>query len=453
MEIQIKRAVFDSETNGLLENVSKVHCICIEDYDSGAMYSFVPSGFPYAKASGTIEDGLKTLENAQELIGHNILGYDIPALTKVYPRFKPKGILRDTLCYARVLWADIRETDFGRFRKGKLPAKMIGKHSLEAWGYRLGEYKGEFGKTANWDILTHEMITYCEQDVRVTSKLYHHILRKEAPQAALDMEQEIHRICLEQTAYGFPFDTENARKLTGQLKARQGELAEKIANALGRCWVVGIKDRVSSRTTKYKDVLRGNEFKDTKWTQVKVVEFNPSSRTHISKRLVDVFQWKPKEYGDDGNPTINDDVLEKLGETLPIAKDIAEYFMLDKRLGQIAEGDQAWLSHEVNGKIHGQVETMGAVTRRCAHKRPNLAQIPANHSPYGKECRSLFKVENGEYLLGCDVSGLELRMLAHYMAKWDAGAYGELILNGDVHTANQHAAGLPTRDNAKTFKL
>jgi DNA polymerase I-like protein with 3'-5' exonuclease and polymerase domains len=94
---------------------------------------------------------------------------------------------------------------------------------------------------------------------------------------------------------------------------------------------------------------------------------------------------------------------------------------------------------------------MGAITTRCTHSHPNLAQIPSNSAPYGKECRGLFGVEQGEYLVGCDVSGLELRMLAHYMAMYDGGAYGEIILNGDIHTENQKAAGLPTRNNAKTF--
>ena len=135
----------------------------------------------------------------------------------------------------------------------------------------------------------------------------------------------------------------------------------------------------------------------------------------------------------------------------PEAQDLAEYFMLEKRIGQLAEGDNAWLKLERNGVIHGSYNTNGAVTGRATHQSPNLAQVPSVRSPYGTECRSLFTVRSGFSMVGCDLSGLELRCLAHYMSKWDDGEYTEELLNGDIHSKNQRAAGLPTRDNAKTF--
>ena len=125
--------------------------------------------------------------------------------------------------------------------------------------------------------------------------------------------------------------------------------------------------------------------------------------------------------------------------------------MLNKRLGQLATGKQAWLKLSESGKLHGRVNHMGAVTSRCTHANPNMAQVPSVSAPYGNECRSLFTVPDNFHLLGADASGLELRCLAHYMARFDNGAYGREILEGDIHTANQEAAGLPTRNNAKTF--
>jgi len=101
--------------------------------------------------------------------------------------------------------------------------------------------------------------------------------------------------------------------------------------------------------------------------------------------------------------------------------------------------------------MYGRINTNGAITGRCTHSRPNMAQVPSVGSPYGKECRSLFKATDGAVLIGCDASGLELRCLAHYLYPYDGGDYANKILQGDIHTVNQNAAGLPTRDAAKTF--
>jgi DNA polymerase I-like protein with 3'-5' exonuclease and polymerase domains len=181
----------------------------------------------------------------------------------------------------------------------------------------------------------------------------------------------------------------------------------------------------------------------------KIIEFNPSSRQQIGDRLILKYGWKPKEYTANGQPKIDEVILKALD--YPEAQDLAEYFMLEKRVGQLAEGDNAWLKLERNGIIHGSYNTNGAVTGRATHQSPNLAQVPSVRSPYGTECRSLFTVRSGFSMVGCDLSGLELRCLAHYMSKWDDGEYTEELLNGDIHTKNQKAAGLPTRDNAKTF--
>ena len=136
---------------------------------------------------------------------------------------------------------------------------------------------------------------------------------------------------------------------------------------------------------------------------------------------------------------------------MPEAALLVEYLTLNKRLGQIGNGKQAWLKAEKNGKLHGRVNPMGAVTSRCTHSNPNMAQVPSVGAPFGEECRALFTVPEGYSLLGADASGLELRCLAHYMSRHDGGKYGLEILEGDIHTANQKAAGLPERSQAKTF--
>lgn len=443
------RYVFDLESNGFLHKMDRIHCIVIEDFDSGEIFSYIPTGFPLAGATGGIDEGVKKLESADMLIGHNIIGFDIQAIKKLYPKFSPKGELFDTLCMTRVIWSDIKNQDFALLKKGKITAKNIGKHSLESWGQRLGEYKGDYGKTTDWAEFTPEMLSYCKQDVKVNCKLFHRILLKQYSREVLRMEQDIHVICLDQERFGFNFNEKKAEVLLAKLLARKSELYDSIYTQLGPSWVVGVKDRVSTRTVKYKDPTKGNEFKDSAWTAVKTIEFNPNSRAHLTKRLIEVFKWQPTEFGEDGLPSLDDEILKSM--KLPIAPEIAEFLMLQKRLGQLAEGQQAWLTLVEEGIIHGRVNTMGAITCRGTHSNPNLAQIPSNDSPYGHECRELFESRKGWKLFGTDASGLELRMLAHYMAAYDGGAYGKLILEGDVHTANQIAAGLPTRGNAKTF--
>ena len=158
--------------------------------------------------------------------------------------------------------------------------------------------------------------------------------------------------------------------------------------------------------------------------------------------------WEPEAY-EGKRPKIDEAVLKHIDK--PEAKLLLEYLLISKRLGQVAEGRQGWLTLVKDGRIHGEVNTNGAVTGRCTHSKPNVAQVPASRAVYGSQCRDLFTAPEGKVLVGADASGLELRALAHFLHPYDNGAYARTILEGDIHTANQQAAGLPTRDHAKTF--
>ena len=173
----------------------------------------------------------------------------------------------------------------------------------------------------------------------------------------------------------------------------------------------------------------------------KVTEFNVGSRKQIAERLEGV-GVKFKLQTEKGAIIVNEKVLE--GIDIPEAKMIYEYLMLQKRAAQI----DSWLTHEKDGRVHGRVITNGAVTGRMTHHSPNLAQVPSVSAPYGRECRSFWTVPEHHKLVGCDASGLELRMLAHYMRDEN---YTNEILSGDIHTANMKAAGLTDRNQAKTF--
>jgi DNA polymerase I-like protein with 3'-5' exonuclease and polymerase domains len=189
--------------------------------------------------------------------------------------------------------------------------------------------------------------------------------------------------------------------------------------------------------------------KTGKQLKPETVTFNPGSRKQIGEKLIEL-GWKPKKFTETGQPMVDEGVLAEITK-IPEAALIAEYLMLQKRVAQIT----SWLEAvKDDGRVHGKVITNGAVTGRMTHSSPNMAQIPNAGSVYGHECRECWTVEEGNVLVGCDASGLELRMLAHYMKDED---YVRTVTEGsskdgtDVHTVNQRAAGLSTRDNAKTF--
>jgi hypothetical protein len=160
--------VFDIETNGLFDDVTHIHCIGIHDLDAKETYVFNDQG-----NAQPITKGVQLLEDANSIVGHNIIGYDIPVIRKLYPWFTPSGTVMDTLVLSRIYHADILKVD--QTRKWKhMPLQLYGRHSLESYGYRLGEYKGSFGKTSDWKDWSEEMQEYMLQDVRVTHKLWDH---------------------------------------------------------------------------------------------------------------------------------------------------------------------------------------------------------------------------------------------------------------------------------------
>lgn len=406
--------IFDIEADHLLEQVSKVWCIVARDVDTNEVHTFDPN---------QIEQGLEFLKEADTLIGHNIIDYDMRVLKKLHD-FEYEGKLFDTLVYSRTIWPNLKELDFKLYQRGKFDSKLIGSHSLKAWGVRLGELKGAFNSgTESFAAFTTEMLNYCVQDTAVNQALYERIKGKEFSQEALDLEQELHTLLVEQEELGFCFDVEQAQKLYSKLLARRSDIENELVSTFEPT-IVELK------------------------TKTKTIPFNPASRQQIADRL-QRRGWKPEVFTDNGDPKVDESVLA--GIDLPEAKLLNEYLLLNKRIGQLATGKQAWLKMEKKGRLHGRVNHMGAATSRCTHSNPNLGQVPSVGAEYGSECRSLFKASPGYSLLGADASGLELRCLAHYMAAYDGGNYANVVLEGDVHTTNMEAAGLTERSQAKTF--
>ena len=327
--------------------------------------------------------------------------------------------------------------------------RLRGSHSLKAWGYRLGVLKGDYGDTTDWSEYTPEMLEYCVQDVAVTLKLLQLIEKKNYSGQALELEHRVAWIVAEQQRHGFLFDREDADVLLRTLLEERADLETKLQDTF-KPWYSPVELKTPKRSVNYKDVYRHSVVEGAPYTKIKLNTFNPSSRRHIANRLDTIYGWKPTEFNKDGTARIDDEILDKL--IYPEAKLIARYLMVQKRLGQLSEGKNSWINLvEDDGRIHGSVNTNGAVTGRMTHNYPNVAQTPSVGKPYGAECRTLFTVPQGKKLVGVDVSGLELRMLGHFLAKIDGGEYAREVVDGDIHSKNQEAAGLPTRSAAKTF--
>jgi DNA polymerase I-like protein with 3'-5' exonuclease and polymerase domains len=403
------KVYFDIETNALndwlhLSDLKTILCMAVSV--DGADPEIVD-----------IKDGLTLLQNADEVIGHNIMSFDIPALTKKHPTFWVKR-MTDTLLMARLLHADQRERDF---QTKDFPKELIGSQSLKAWGVRLGMLKAD---APDFSEDTVQLREYCKQDVRVTVELHKHLLSHKAmplAEKACILEHRFAQIIREQEQVGFPFDVDAARRLHADLL--KANLA--IEQELQKAFPPITTERTSAKT--------GKPLKP------KVEVFNPGSRVQIASRLMDRYGWKPTEFTPDGKPRVDEAVLSSLG--YKEADLLSDYLTTQKRLGQLADGDEAWLKLVgTDNRIHGRVNTNGAITGRCTHRNPNMAQIPS-----APEYRSLFTASKGKVLVGVDASGLELRCLAHFLGRYDKGEYAKAILEGDIHWANAIAFGL-TKD-------
>lgn len=465
----MRDVVLDIETDGLLDEVTKLHSLVIRDVDTGEVVSCAdqPGYLP-------LSYGIEVLKKARRVYGHNLIAYDRPVLLKLTGVEIPWEKVRDTLIIAGMRWTDLKERDQALVRKGVLPVQLLGRHSLEAWGYRLGNRKGEYRiqDEQRWESWNPEMQAYCEQDTAVTVALVHHIRKAGwTPTLAIETEQELAHYLFLQERNGWPFDIEKAVELQGKLAARREELETQLKSIFGSwCQPVKKHGEVVVFTPKVNNKKRGIA-KGCSYTKIEWVEFNPRSRQHIANRLQKLYGWKPTKFTPGGQPEVNEETLKALPQHLPGVKELTEYLMVVKRLGQLAEGDNAWLKlatldgpdgGRITGMyhIHGRVFQSGTVTHRASHNNPNLAQVPRVRAEYGQECRELFRVPEGWVQIGADVSGLELRLLAHYMAPYDGGAYGRTVVEGknedgtDVHSVNRNALGLEGetgRDKAKGF--
>ena len=414
------KMIFDIETDDL--NATKIWCLVAKEVD-GKCYRFGPD---------ELEEGIKLLQDADTLIGHNIIGFDLPVLKRLC-NFKYTGNVVDTLVMSR-LYNPVRESG----------------HSLKAWGYRVGVFKQE---QPEFEKYSPAMLNYCEQDVILNEAVYNYLLNEGAgfSKKSLDIEHVTASIMQQQEATGFYFDTKQAMTLLAELKQKMADVEDEVQKTFKPKWIDDkmVLPYIKKDGTLSKRGLTDDEYENilmsgnhSSFMRKKLVEFNLGSRKQIGEYLID-FGWKPERFTPTGQPIVDEGTLKKITH-IKEAKLIADFLLYQKRIAQVS----SWIDELKDDRVHGRVIPNGTITGRMTHRNPNMAQVPNLGSPYGKECRSCWTVPEGYKLVGIDASGLELRMLAHYMNDID---YIEEVVNGDIHSTNQELAGLKTRDQAKTF--
>jgi DNA polymerase I-like protein with 3'-5' exonuclease and polymerase domains len=277
-----------------------------------------------------------------------------------------------------------------------------------------------------------EMEDYCEQDVHVCHSVFdlmadHDRLAKY--QDSIRLEHDLAGIMAKQETSGWPFDVTAAQKLEATLRTEMDQLADQMREVFP--YVDG-----GEMTPKRPNSTRGY-IKDAAFTKLK--EFNPTSRDHIGWAFMTWRGWKPEVFTDTGRPKIDEGVL--MGIDTEESLIFARILDLQKALGQLSDGTNAWLKMVTNkGRIHHTCQ-LATNTGRNAHSRPNLGQTSSD-----PRCRSLFLPGKGFRQVGADASGLELRMLGHYLSHFDRGAFADVVVNGDIHQQNADRVGCSRKD-------
>ena len=400
--------IADIETDGFLHQMTLCHCLAIKDTTEDDVTI-------YADHAGyrPISEGLSRLSRADCVVFHNGIGFDIPAIVRLYGT----GILDYSKVFDTLVGSRLKDST----RRG---------HSIKDYGRELGEEKLDYNDFTKF---TDEMAEYCKVDVKITQYVYDKtkIVRDSD---AYKLEADFVRVLQLQEEHGFRLDLDKANDLCSELRQEISNLEEELQDL----WPSKTIERWSEKT--------GKRLKD------KIEVFNPGSRKMIAERLAETHDWKPKSFTPSGGPKIDEVVLSNL--PYPEAKQLARYFRVQKQLGQLSDGDNGWLKLVRGDRVHGGVSSMGTATHRCSHFKPNMAQVDKKDL----RMREVWVADEGQVLVGCDADALELVCLAHYLGKYDNGVYRDALLYGskeegtDVHSRTQKLVELPTRDEAKRMQ-
>lgn len=437
----MEQLVVDIEGDGLLPELTRIHCIGVSLVGEKDVITYTDDD----PTLPSLHEGLERLKAAERLIGHNFIGYDMPAINKLYP-----GTVRFEQCWDTMTMAALVE-----------PSRR--SLSLASFGKQFGFPKGDFHDFSKY---TEEMKVYLQRDVQLTARVYEHIQQQfnklyrdgNDYRPAIELEHQVQQALALQSNHGFRFDVKAAEQLSVKLTEDISSLEKMLSKVFPHEFkpVTGDWDfkkrtwrNVDQWTPKVNNERLGYT-KDAPLSRCQFDLFNAGSRQQVARRLNVQYGWLPNEFTADGRPKLDESTLSNLD--YPEARLLREYFRKTKQQGMLSEGKNAWLKLHDGGRMHGYIRSCGSRTHRMSHSRPNMAQVDKS-----KAMRALWVPDHDQVLVGCDADALELRMLASYLYKYDKGAYAEAVLRGkkeegtDPHSINMKAAGLNYRDNAKVL--
>ena len=431
---KLKYTVFDIEADGITP--TKVHCIVTKRVGSNETKKFYEEN---------LLDALKELSESDVIVGHNIIGYDLPVLKELLG-FEWDGKVVDTLVMSKVFNPDRQlpvnaPTSTLNPHTGRLD--KLTPHSLDTWGYRVGRGKPPY---YDWEEFDMDMLHRCEEDVEINELVFFKLLKEGEGNnwlPSLELEYEVARIIHRQEVTGFPFDINLAYEHLKELERILDDLYADIRSYLHMDLV--IKTELKKPFKKNGEHCKAvhtwypgeAEIVGGPFTRIEWEEPGLTKRVKLASQLLEL-GWKPDLKTEKGQWKLTEKgkPVRTLSEMkLPIGKKLAEYYTYAHRKSQI----EGWLEKlRPDGRLTAGADSAGTNTARMKHKI--VVNVPkADPSViFGSQMRQLFIPANGYYLVGWDASGLEARVMAHYTYKFDGGEFARLILEGDVHSHNTH---------------
>lgn len=409
--------VLDIETDGLWPTL--VWVMCVQNVGTGVTEDLV--------GHEAIKAWFKRRAPDEFFVGHNALSYDVYHLNR---------LLGLDISYDRVV--DTLVLSYLYF------PHLPGGHSLEAWGERFKFPKGVFN---DWSKFSTEMLQYCQQDVRITVRVFKALNERMRGRGFSELscwiEHKARLVIDKQERAGFCFDVPKAKALYEKLRGLERELEGPILELFPprlvpvKSYNYRVKDdgtpyaSYDKHLAKYPKV----EFNgDGTYTVYDWQSFNIGSPTQRAERLLSL-GWRPTKFTPTGQPKVDEESLVDFAKQSgrPEVQAIADWLVANGRANMV----NTWLNAvRPDGRIHGKVFSCGAITRRMRHTIPNTANIPGNEATFGAECRALWRATPGRLLVGYDASALEMRMFGHYLGNKEAA---DLYIYGDPHTANTEA--------------